>query len=241
MTELYREPLKIELDGAKLHVNGAPHPSSVRKLGQMQEVLMQHVEPKSEEEFNTYWMYRKVYFANNIRFDITLLPARMLGNEFMKTYGHYHPKAQDGNGLGYPEIYQVLRGKAIFILQEKNHDGSVNVTVLDAKQGDVAIIPPGNGHVTVNNGTEDLVMSNLVYDDFESEYEDYNIYRGAAFYVTEEGLKQNTEYLVKKFGRTTAQEFNKRYGIVATDLLREFHSNPEKFSFLEKPGLLFGH
>ncbi|HIH23282.1 TPA: glucose-6-phosphate isomerase [Candidatus Micrarchaeota archaeon] len=240
MTELYREPLKIELDGARLHVNGAPHPSSVRKLGQMQEVLMQHVEPKSEEDFNTYWMYRKVFFSHNIRFDITLLPARMLGGEYMKTYGHYHPKAQDESGLGYPEIYQVLKGKAIFVLQEKNKDGSVNVTVQDANEGDIVMMPPGNGHVTVNNGMENLILSNLVYDNFESEYEDYKLYRGAAFYATEEGLKQNTEYLVKKFSRTTASEFIKKYGITVKDLLKEFHSNPEKFAFLEKPGLLFG-
>ena len=127
-----------------------------------------------------------------------------------------------------------------FLYFRKNKDGSVNVTVQDANEGDIAIMPPGNGHVTVNNGIGDIILSNLVYDNFESEYEDYKIYRGAAFYATEEGLKQNTEYLVKKFSRIKATEFIKKYGITVRDLLKEFYSNPEKFAFLEKPGLLFG-
>lgn len=236
---LYSEPMKIELKGTELYVNGHKHQMhSVRKLQKMQDVLLGKVEPQSEDDFSVYHMYRSVYSNIEMRFDITYLPAKMLGAEFNKTYGHYHPKADDG--LAYPELYQVLKGKATFILQEKNQDGSVNVLIVDAAEGEIMLLPPGYGHVTVNpSSAEDLVLSNIVFNGFQSNYDDYERCKGGAYYYTSEGLVQNTNYLVKKFERTTAKELTAKYGITCADLLKDFAADPDQFMFLEKPALLF--
>ena len=201
---------------------------------------MSHVEAKSEEDFNVYYMYRSVYSNIEMRFDITYLPARMLGNEFNKTYGHFHPVAEKETALSYPEVYQVLHGQALFLLQKKNQDGSVNVLAVDAKEKDTVLLPPNYGHVTVNPSSEDgLILSNVVFNGFESDYEDYAFNHGAAYYYTAEGLIQNTGYVVKQFERIGANSLNLKYGFFCDDLLGEFAKDPEKFRFLEKPSLMF--
>jgi glucose-6-phosphate isomerase len=234
----YQEPVKIELKGSDLYVNGHKHECSIRKLQKMTDVLYSKVTPMSEEDFNLYFMYRSVYSTIEMRFDITYIPAKKLGTEFNKTYGHYHPISE--SGLAYPEVYQVLSGKALFVLQKKVKDGGVEVLILDAEEGDVVLMPPNYGHVTINP-TQDqpLVLSNIVFNGFESDYSEYEQNHGAAYYFTDDGLVQNTNYLVKKFTRLKASELANSFNFSSKDLLREFVKDPEKFRFLEKPSVLF--
>ena len=133
-----------------------------------------------------YFMYRnlskseedKVWLSENkLRYDITVIPPCTLGREYVKTKGHYHPDAPCGHG--YPELYQVLSGEAHFMLQKTDLS---DICVLKAKEGDVVLIPPGYGHVTINPSDKTLVMANIVSDDFESEYEYYTKMNGAAYY-----------------------------------------------------------
>jgi hypothetical protein len=44
---------------------------------------------------------------------------------------------------------------------------------------------------------------------------------------------------VRQSERITAKELNKRYGFSCTDILKEVDEAPERFTFLEKPKLLF--
>lgn len=225
------------MKSTELLITGGKTERSIRKLQMMQDVLIGEVFALTEEEFNIYYMYRSVYCKNNIRFDITLLPSRMLGKEYTKTYGHYHPKPKYED-LAYPEVYQVLRGQAAFVLQKKNNDESVEVILIRATEGQVILFPPNYGHVSINTGEKDLILSNLVYDKFESDYSDYKAYRGAAYYYTEDGLLQNTNYVVKNFQVLEPKDINKKYGFFSDDLLKEFYKVPEKFDFLKDPRLL---
>src|SRR4030095_2868214 len=163
---LYDKPLRLELIGNNLFVNGNQHPKSVRTLGQMKDVLMNFKDYAAN--IDMYYMYRSVYKNNDMRFDITLIPSLEVDGESAKTHGHYHPPSEDG--LAYPEVYQVLSGSAVFVLQKKNRSGNVDAMVVTANEKDVVLLPPGWGHVSVNNSTEPLVLSNLVYDKFESLY-----------------------------------------------------------------------
>jgi hypothetical protein len=84
------------------------------------------------------------------------------------------------------------------------------------------------------------VLSNLVYDRFSSSYEGHAENQGAAYYYMKDGeIRQNSNYIVKDNRRLTSQELNASYGFECSDLLSEFHRDPHKFAFLEKPGILF--
>jgi glucose-6-phosphate isomerase len=125
-----------------------------------------------------------------IRFDITCIPAGTLCGEHVKTKGHYHP--ENYAGVGYPEIYQVFEGKAHFLLQKRD---LAEILLVDAEAGETMVVPPGFGHVTINPGSDELVMANIVSDEFASEYRFYEDHHGAACYELSTGrLEKNPHY-----------------------------------------------
>ncbi len=235
MTLYYEQPVKLEVRGRSVFVNGEVKDFTVRTLSQMNEVLMR--KQQIANDFPVYFMFRSIAEKDGLRYDMTIIPPKKIGGEHAKTYGHYHAIAE--KGLSYPEVYQVLDGKAIFVLQRRRSDLSVDVMITYGEKGQLVIIPPNWGHVTVNASAESvLVMANLVSDNFESDYSDYRVNQGAAYYFTEYGLEQNSNYLIRSTERPEPAELNARYGFQCSDLLKEFWENPRKFEFLKKPSLL---
>lgn len=230
---LYEKPMKIELIDNVLFIDGEQHRRDIRTLAQMRPVLKEDV----PGDRDIYYMYRDVYGKNGIRYDITVILPEPIGKECAKTFGHYHPES--GSGKSYPEIYQVLRGSALFLLQKRNDDGSVDVIMVDANEGETVLMPPDYGHISINNGDKPLVLANLVYEGFSSEYgEVRGNHGGAYYYTTEHDFIQNTNYMVNRNSRLSARELNSMHNIESEDLLQEFFENPEKFDYLKKPELL---
>ena len=238
MQVLFEKPIKVELEGTRVFVNNEPHRMSVRKLSELRGVLRGYVIPEATGDPDIYYMFRNVYEKDGIRFDITIIPPRVIEGECAKTYGHNHPPAEEG--LSYPEVYQVLGGTAVFLLQQANRDRSVNVSLIRAMAGDVVLIPANMAHVTINPGGDTLVLANIVADGFESDYSDFRKNRGAAFYYLPDGnIEQNANYIVRDLERPMPQQFNRRYGFACGSLLEELERDPRKFAFLKKPSLLF--
>jgi glucose-6-phosphate isomerase len=147
-----------------------------------------------------YYMYRDIARSvkdrrwltrQQIRIDITVIPPREICGEFIKTKGHFHP--DNPSGTGYPEIYEVLAGEAHCLIQ--NHDCS-DVAMIMACTGEIVVVPPGYGHVTINPaGTTVLQMANIVSSRFFGNYQRYEEQRGAAYFeMVHEGFVQNPAY-----------------------------------------------
>jgi len=96
-------------------------------------------------------------------------------------------------GVGYPEIYEVLEGQAHYLLQSRTLD---DIVLIAACAGDLVIIPPGYGHVSINpTPDETLVMANIVSTAFESDYREYEERHGAAYFELCSGdLEKNPQY-----------------------------------------------
>lgn len=202
---------------------------------------------KLESNDPVYYMYRDacqeqdrvMYLDEGIRYDITVIPHYDLGGEYIKTVGHFHPERKKGGT--YPEYYEVIEGRALYLLQKNTPDDDVAETIfIEANTGDKVYIPPNYGHVTINIGTDTLVMCNLVEASFKSIYEPFQNKKGAAYFClshAEEdyGLVPNKNYkneLPPK--RINAKdwpepvEFSEELGLY--DL---FVKNPKLFSFLK--------
>jgi len=165
---------------------GAP---DIRRRLDMQEVLY---DDQAEELDQLYYMYRGVALSEDLpainraglRFDITALRPGTISGEFVKTAGHYHP-CKEGTGLTWPEAYEVLHGRAHYLLQSAvpdHPDRLEEVYLITAKPGDKVLIPPGFGHITINPGEDFLVMSNWVADGFASLYEPIRKMKGGAYF-----------------------------------------------------------
>ena len=123
-----------------------------------------------------------------LRYDISIFRGTPFGREFMKTSGHYHPIIP-GSDTAWPEVYEVLNGKALYLLQAVDDIelGPEEVTVKDCLivegvPGDKVIMPPNYGHVTINTLTEPMAMSNWVSSRFSSVYGKVEAARGFAYY-----------------------------------------------------------
>ncbi|MCL7412294.1 MAG: glucose-6-phosphate isomerase [ANME-2 cluster archaeon] len=196
-----------------------------------------------------YYMYRDLALSridretiseHILRYDITVIPPAMIGREYVKTLGHYHPPAP-GTDLSYPEVYEVLSGECHYLLQKYEGEAIVDVVMIQASSGDKVIIPPDYGHVTINACNKELKMANWVSRDFSSVYEPYVEMHGAAYYITEDGLLVNSNYgdvpAVREvepgsFPEVGLVRGKEMYGLVRDIGKLDFLNRPQDFGWL---------
>ncbi len=116
--------------------------------------------------------------------------------EFFRTAGHYH-KRKTGHALPLPEVYEVLYGRAYWIIQ-RAHPGDParleEVYAVEAGPGEKAVMLPGFGHISVNAFSEPLLMANWIDDTFAYDYEPYERFRGGGYWVGEGLLPETIEF-----------------------------------------------
>lgn len=217
-----------------------PKPSA-RMIGEMQSVL---AVPSCTCHEPLYFMYRDLAISDgdrrwlrdhDLRYDLTVIPPRDLCGECVKTKGHYHPK--NPAGVGYPEIYEVLKGQAHYLIQNRPLN---EVVLIAATAGDIVIIPPGYGHVSINPSPDTpLSMANIVSTVFESEYDEYESLHGAAYYEMADGqLERNPHYSnappprrIRAAGGKGSHRFWKGpiYGLIGNEKALAFLNRPEEY------------
>ncbi len=204
-------PLAVDAATCKLIYDPAEvscERSSVRTLAEMRSYIRNEHSAASSEHI--YYMYRNVarhgdrdaIKARRIRYDITVIPpGRFIlagESEFFRTAGHYHP-LKAGTSVAYPEAYEVLSGRALWILQ-RPHGADVaalsDIYLVEAGVGEKAVMLPGYGHVSVNVTDEPLVMANWIGDTFTYDYTPYQKLRGSGVWIM--GRDGSTGYAVKK-------------------------------------------
>ncbi len=159
---------------------------SARTLEKMREVLM---EPNASGPEEMYFMIRGDP-------NITIWNPGKVGNEYVKTYGHYHKHNE-------PETYWVLRGEGIILMQKmgKTSDIVEDIKIQRVKAGDTVHIPRGWGHVACNTGKTSLVTADNAPADAEHNQNDYIPIKemcGFAYYIVEKNgkpaLVKNSRY-----------------------------------------------
>lgn len=159
-----------------------------RKPEEIRDVLL---EPLCELPSCLYRVYRGVHKkedresieSSGLRLDVTLLPPYSLGRELARTHGHFH-SYPPGSKVSYPELYAVLSGSALFFLFTEGGD---DLMLLEARQGDALIIPPDYGHITVNSGSEPLLLGNIIANDCESHLQRLKQKKGPPYFIVREG------------------------------------------------------
>jgi glucose-6-phosphate isomerase, archaeal len=236
----------------KFHAPLKDQEPAVRTIEEMKPVLLDRETSSTRDEM--YYMYRDVHMPDHesiirpsgARYDITVIPPAMIGGEFNKTVGHYHPM-KEGTQFAYPEVYEILNGKGLIFLQKMDakFDEVIAVIVLEVKQGDKIVYPPNYGHILINLGDEPLVTSNWVAGEFTSLYQQVVDYAGMAYYVVadkEKGYKfvPNSKYKNHPPVRMITTKFMNRFEInqpgpmymlgVSNVKSLEFLTHPEKYS-----------
>lgn len=207
--------------------------ADIRTFSQIKPVLLN----KKTNVKKFYYMYRDVAPNPNLikyrlRYDITVIPGSDIGKEEIKTTGHYHAHVRKTH-LDYPEVYQVIKGKAVYMMQkqDKNHDVK-DVIVANAEEGDVVLMPPSYGHITINPSKQTLVMANIVYGGFKSKYDDILEKHGGAYY-----LMENKKFIKNQNYKNVPKIRYKKPKVIGlkSPIYTDCSHNPEKYLFLVKP------
>ncbi len=144
--------------------------------------------PKNME---LYYMYREVKKKDDLRYDITIIPGQMLGQEFVKTKGHRHLKCQ--------EIYTVLKGEAIFLIQKVKGKNIEQVFAIKMKKGNSITIPPKSDHITINPSSKELKLSNQISEKSKHNYGFIKKMKGACyFYIKDPSTKLGASWIKNK-------------------------------------------
>ena len=159
----------------------------VRFLNDMRKVLYDKEWAKTAPDLELYYMYRGVEERDDLRYDITVIPPKMLGQEFVKTKGHEHSGP-------FQELYVVLEGEAIFLMQKYKEGAIEDVLAVKTKKGEAVIIPQDYGHVTINPSKTPLKVANWINKKCENVYELFRKMEGACYYYTKSGWIKNKNY-----------------------------------------------
>jgi len=168
---------------------------SERRLDELRPYL-KNPEAKNGPD-SVYYVWRYAHLKNddekikahNLRYDLTLIPPGKIDGEFAKTAGHFH-KNKTGTNLPYPEIYEVLSGRAYFLIQSPGKDTKniKAVRLIEAGPGEKVLVPPDfSGHTTINVFNEPLIIANWISDDAIYDYESYKNNHGASYYFLDNG------------------------------------------------------
>ncbi len=160
----------------------------IRYLKDIKKVLFDQDWFKKADNLELYYIFRGEKEKNNLRYDITILNPGPLGREFLKTKGHEHHQ-----NIG--ELYIVLQGKAIFLMQKRKGKSIEDVVAIEAKKNEIVIIPEQYSHVTYNASLKrKLKIANWVSKNCDNKYNFLEEMQGACYYFTLEGWVQNKKY-----------------------------------------------
>jgi glucose-6-phosphate isomerase, archaeal len=129
------------------------NPLAERSHLEMKDVLMC---PAEHGPSIHYYMIRGGKDAKNI----TVWQPGTVGEEFIKSYGHYHI-------IDIDETYEILFGTGILLLQERKKDDEGNpinneleyIKAIYVKAGTKIEIPKRAGHLMINTGSTWLVTA----------------------------------------------------------------------------------
>lgn len=162
-------------------------PDMVRRLKEIRPLLYDQDWAKTVENFPVYHVWRGIKRKDGLRYDITVIPSKMLGKEFPKTKGHKHIN-------NFQELITVLEGEAIYLAQWGKSNKIDKIEAIKAKKGDWIIYPSNCEHLTINPGKNDLIMANWIAEKCESDYSLLEKQGGAGYFYTKSGWIKNKNY-----------------------------------------------
>lgn len=219
----------------------------VRSVGDQHAVLRSP--DAADPNTPAYFVYYPIQFPTAVQaildtyeltYSFVALPSLKIGDEYVKTTGHYHP-AIPGTSLPFPEVYTQLYGTLQLLLQKQGSETNGEVTdchLVNMTPGFSITVPPGYAHVLINTSSEPALMAGLYGRDFSPFYEPILEKKGLAHYLIEENnevkVVPNPLYLDRPPLNVLVDTGNTpfEYDDPGVMLWTSFMNQPEKYAFL---------
>jgi len=122
-------------------------------------------------------------------FGVVTYAAGRLGQEPVRSQGHVH-KVAPHSGWSPPELYEIWSGRAVVYMQERAADDPGRCFAIEARPGEVVVVPPSWAHATVSADPGTPTTFGAWCDrEYGFEYDAVRARGGLAYYplLTEEG------------------------------------------------------
>ena len=159
----------------------------IRYLKEMVKVVYDKNFAKQHPDLELYSVYRGIRQENEIRYDETIIPGQMLSQEFTRTKGNQ-------NSNNFAELYTILKGEAIFLMQKANKEIVQDVLAAKAQKGDYIIVPCDYAIIIINASKKELKTGNWVSQKNENIYKDLEKMQGMCYFYTKNGWIKNKNY-----------------------------------------------
>src|SRR3989344_9304578 len=121
-------PIQMREDFTLVFENGLPSVTpTFREISSMRN----YIKDPSATYYrrDVYHFYRDGGFPDDkealhkmgLQYDLTVITPGKIGDAYAKTIGHFHP-FQQGTQIRVGEVYEVISGKAIFVIQSASDD-----------------------------------------------------------------------------------------------------------------------
>lgn len=221
-----------------------------KRFGEMKHLAYEEEEAVDDEVCYRFYQNifdaskRQIFADRQVTNGITILMPGLMGKECRKNSGHYHGICE-GHRLPYPEVYEVLCGTAVFLIQESGEflgDGPLVVDHMRAavlQEGEKIIIPPYSAHCVCNAGDGPMAFGNLAVP-CPLYYEPVAKMHGFGMYL----LKEKNQLLFvpnARYGglpqlKIVSPVECEGLGVVKDVSLNEmFWEYPERFQYLAEP------
>jgi glucose-6-phosphate isomerase len=222
-----------------------------RRVTDMKQVLYQP--PANGVDSTLYWTYtlldagefQPAFESMRLTFGLVLLPGKRVGEEYVKTHGHYH-SVMPGSAIGYPEVYTHYFGELYLYAQRRRFEAAAELddcVLYKMVPGESIMIPPGYAHILINPSGSPALMAGLYSPDAVHEYSPVREMGGAAYYfLVDRGLDQavpNPRYQILPPLRRLDDLTGTRFAPPEDDqpLWRSFTADPQRYAFITNPGM----
>jgi len=168
--------------------------------------------------------------------------AGKLGREPVRSQGHVH-KVSQHSGWSPPEVYEIWRGRAIILMQERATSDPGQCFAVDAGPGDIVIVPPRWAHMTISaDPASPLTFGAWCDREYGFAYNDVRAHGGLAWFpVYEETGSENSEQIIFEANpRYQPSTLVRKSPATYSDLgiapgipiYRQYEASPETFQFV---------
>lgn len=243
---LYFDPQKLTLfDGPEINFKRV-----VRRAADLSQVLMHpaRLSPQSALYYTDELIFRNpkqqaVFDRYGLTYSTVLLPPLQIGDEYVKTHGHYHPSLSESE-FEFPEVYTQLYGTLLLLMQKRRQDNPELIedcVITTMTPGYVIIIPPGYAHILINPTSSPALMAGLYGKEFKPDYAPIRSRRGLAYYIVadKDGYQviENPNYQdtppLRRLGDLHGTIFDPPYP--TEPVWKAYFDNPDVYAFLTQP------
>jgi glucose-6-phosphate isomerase len=228
--------------------DGVVFERDARCLDELRDVLFtpDGIDPNRE----LYWIFplrdagdsTAVFDDADLTYSFVLLPPGLIGSEFVKTRGHYHPEMPESD-LEYPEVYSHIFGRPYLLMQHRSEyrsDHLDDCVLIELTDGQSVMIPPGYAHILINPTNQPAVVAGLYSKAFKGSYDPITVMEGAGYFFLDnrgEHIAANPRYAVcpplRRLSNLADTPFEPPDG--DRPLWSSFLEEPSRYDFLTDP------